>query len=308
MKNVKCVFGIIAIGFCLLFISTRILAADSPQPPWRTTVWPALSSTQWYWYEPQTNLTVEQVDAVFKDVAATKITLLFPQDPNTVCSVKNVQPSIEKPKEKKNDYTVEPWKSKSIRIETYCTNAAVSGPFTFFVPLDAIEGMPLYYISNANNKWLLRISMSPFIRSTVDVVGAYDLYFKDEDSARKFGNAVASILTQNGFSLKLPKLGFGYEDLTPAQAEALGKTRIDNVLVTLVAIDGPADKANIQPLDVITEVNGVKVKNDSHFNSLIEGIASGTKVTLTCLRRTEVVEKDQKQFDWKPIVIKVTAR
>ncbi|MBU1912837.1 MAG: PDZ domain-containing protein, partial [Candidatus Omnitrophica bacterium] len=160
----------------------------------------------------------------------------------------------------------------------------------------------LQYISNANYKWCLRMSAD---------VGSGDLYvfyFKDEDFARRFGNAVASILAQKGLILKFSKLGLSIADLTPAQAEALGKTRIENVLVTLVAIDGPADKANIQPLDVITEVNGVKVRNLSHFLSIIDGIASGTKITLTCLRRTEVVEKDQKQSDWKPIVIEVTAR
>ena len=137
----------------------------------------------------------------------------------------------------------------------------------------------------------------------------YAFFFKDdEDFARRFGNAVASILAQKGISLKLPKLGLSYADLTPAQAEALGKTRIDNVLVTLVAIDGPADKANIQPLDVITEVNGVKVRNLSHFNSIIHGIVSGTKITLTCLRRTEVEDKGQKQSVWKPTVIEMIAR
>ena len=137
---------------------------------------------------------------------------------------------------------------------------------------------------------------------------SYVFYFKDEDFARRFGNAVASTLAQKGINQKFSKLGLLTADLTPAQAEALGKTRIDNVLVKIVAIDGPADKANIQPLDVITEVNDVKIKNYSHFNSLIEDIASGTKITLTCLRRTEVVEKDQKQFDWKPIVIEVIAK
>ncbi len=303
MKNVKCVFDIIAIGFCLLFISIRISAADLPQPV-SQSIWPTLNPTQWYWYEPEVNLTVEQVDTIFKNVVATKISLFDSRYSNVVFSVENIQPSIEKPKETKKDYTVEPWKSASIRVKTYCTsttgNTAANGPYTILMPLDDIQKMFLYYLSNANNsQWLMRIAAAD---------SSKDFYFKDEDSARKFGSAVASVLTQKGFSLKFHKLGLSTADLTPAQAEALGKTRIDNVLVTLVAIDGPADKAGIQPLDVITDVNSVKVKNYSYFNSLIEGIASGTKVTLTCLRRTEIVEKDQKQFVWKPTVIEVTAK
>jgi len=309
MKNAKCVFGIIVISFCLLFISTYVSAADSPQPPWRTTVWPALSSTQWYWYEPQTNLTVEQVDAVFKEVAATNILLIDYRCTDMVITVKNAQLEIEQPKKgkKANNGSVEP-EQATISIDTDWVKNSVpksSGSGSYSIPLNVVQRINLQYISNANNKWCLKMAGDVGYDDLYDI---YIFYFKDEDFARRFGNAVASILAQKGFSLKFPKLGLSIADLTPAQAEALGKTRIDNVLVTLVAIDGPADKANIQPLDVITEVNGVKVRNYSHFNSLIEGIASGAKITLTCLRRTEVAEKDQKQFDWKPIAIEVTAR
>jgi len=305
MKNAKCVISIIVIGFCLLSISPRISAEDSTQPPWRTTVWPALSSTQWYWYEPQTNLTVEQVDAIFKEVAATNILLVDYRYPSSEIIVKNAQLEIEKPKKgkKADNGSLNP-EQVAIRMDTYWTKesaAASGGAYSYSIPLNAIQRIDLQYISNANNKWFLGM---------VDVGSnyLYVFYFKDEDFARRFGNAVASILAQKGLILKLTKLGLSYADLTPAQAEALGKTRIDSVLVTLVAIDGPADKANIQPLDVITEVNGVKVRNFSHFSSLIDGIASGTKITLTCLRRTEVEDKGQKRFDWKPITIEVTAK
>ncbi len=307
MKNVKCVVGIIVIGFCLLFISTFALAADSPQPPWRTTVWPALSSTQWYWYEPQTNLTVEQVDAIFKEVAATNILLIDHRCPGINITVKNVKLEIEKPKKgKKADKGLLKSERVALMLDTYWTKESLpksGGDYPdYSISLNAIQRINLQYISNANNNWCLRMAAD---------VGSGDLYifyFKDEDFARRFGNAVASALAQKGISQKFSKLGLSYADLTPAQAEALGKTRIDNVLVTLVAIDGPADKADIRPLDVITEVNGVKVRNYSHFNSFIEGIASGTKITLTCLRRTEVEDKGQKQLDWKPIVIEVTAK
>jgi hypothetical protein len=306
MNNVKRVFGVIVISFCLLFISTYVSAADSPQPPWRTTVWPALSSTQWYWYEPQTNLTVEQVDAIFKEVAATNIPLVDYRCPGINITVKNVKLEIGKPKKgkKANNGSVGP----EIIVDTYWTKESApknGGDSAYSIPLNVVQRINLQYISNANYKWCLK--MAGDIGSD-DLYDLYVFYFKDEDFARRFGNAIASILAQKGYSLKFSKLGLSITDLTPAQAEALGKTRIDNALVTLVAIDGPADKANIQPLDVITEVNGVKVKNLSHFFSLIESIVSGTKITLTCLRRTEVVEKDQKQFDWKPIVIEVTAK
>jgi len=306
MKSAKCVFGIIVIGFCLLFIRTYVLAADSAQPPWRTTVWPGLSSTQWYWCEPQTNLTIEQIDAVFKEVAANNILLIDYRLPGINITIQNVKLEIGKPKKgKKEDKGSLKSDQVTLIADTYWAEGSVMkiDSWATSLPLNAIQRMDLYYISNANNKWCL--SLDGGVGSNY----LYQFYFKDdEDFARRFGNAVASILVQKGLILKLNKLGLSYADLTGAQAEALGKTRIDNVLVTLVAIDGPADKANIQPLDVITEVNGVKVRNKSHFSSLVEGIASGTKVTLTCLRRTEVEDKGQKQFDWKPIAIEIIAR
>ena len=304
MKNAKCVFGIIVIGFCLLFISTRISAADSPQPPWRT-VWPALSSTQWYWYEPETNLTVEQVDAIFKEVAATNILLIDYRYPDFEITVKKAQLEIEKPKKgkKADNGSLKP-EQVAIRMDTYWVKKSLPGSRgDYSIPLNVIQRIDLRYLPHVNNKWCLTMA------DGVSSDNLYAFFFKDdEDFARRFGNAVASILAQKGISLKLPKLGLSYADLTPAQAEALGKTRIDSVLVTLVAIDGPADKADIRFLDVITEVNGVKVRNLSHFNSIIHGIVSGTKITLTCLRRTEVEDKGQKQSVWKPNVIEVTAK
>ncbi len=290
MKNAKYVFGIIAVGFYLLFISTCVAASDLPEPA-SQFVWPALSSAQYYWYEPETGLTIEQADTIFKEVIATGIPLMMSRYPKHVCTIKSARSVIGKPKkgEKTNN--------GSIILQTEWPGYNTLSPIS--ITLNDIQRMDLYYVSKANNKWLLSIP---------GVDDSYELFFKDEDSARKFGNAIASILTQQGFTLKLSKLGLFSVDLTPGQAEALGKTRIDNALVNLVAIDGPADKAGVQPLDVIIEVNGVKVKNNSHFNSLIEGISFGTKIALTYLRRTEVEDNGQKQSVWKPNVIEVTTR
>ncbi len=305
MKKAKFVLGILAVGFCLFFMSAGVSVADSPQPPWRATVWPALSSTQWYWYEPETNLTGEQVEAIFKEVAATNIPLLDSRAPGINITVKNAKVETQRSKKRKKaadgSLNSEP---VAIVVDAYWTKASLpksGSDQAYALPLNTIQRIDLNYVSSAKNKWCLGMVDD-------DVKYLYIFYFKDEDFARKFGNAIASILAQKGILLKFTKLGLSHADLTPAQAEALGKTRIDSVLVTLVAIDGPADKANIQPLDVITEVNGVKVRNDSHFNSLIEGIASGTKVTLTCLQRTEVAGKTPKQFEWKPNAIEVIAR
>jgi hypothetical protein len=197
MKNAKCAFGIIIIGFCLLFISAYALAADSPQPPWRTTVWPALSSTQWYWYEPQTNLTVEQVDAIFKEVAATNILLSDYRAPGIDITVKNINLEIKKSKKgKKADKGSLKPDQMALIADTYWVKKSVPvvDSYSYSLPLNAIQGMDLYYVSNANYTWCLRMDDgSNYL---------YQFYFKDENFARRFGNAVASILVQKGNILK----------------------------------------------------------------------------------------------------------
>lgn len=115
-------------------------------------------------------------------------------------------------------------------------------------------------------------------------------------------------LEPKGLDLKLPKLGIITGDLTTGQAKALGKTRIENVLIKDVAIDGPADKAGLRPLDVVTQVNEIKIKNNSHFISLIEGIPSGTKLSVTCLQREKTTEDDKEKIVWKLKTFETTVR
>lgn len=282
-------FGIIAICFCFLLISGNITAkAESVQ-----AVWSEPNPTQWHWLEPKTNLTLEQVNIIFGNMVVTKTNL---------CSTLFFINSVKLDKSGQNIIiTTSPCLNTPIDASA---SQKMWGRYPYGIgtlSLGDIQSISLFYISNsnANNKWLLALS-------TAD--SSHNIFFNDENSARNFGDAVASALTQKGFSLKPSKLGLASRDLTPAQAGELGKLRIESVVVDLVAIDGPADNIQIQPLDVITEVNGIKIKNSSHLNSLIEGIASGTNVKFNCLQRTEVIENGQKQFLWKPKVYEMTVK
>jgi len=175
MKNAKCLFGIIVIGFYLLFISTCVSAADLPQPV-SHPVWPALSPAQYYWYEPAADLTAEQADAIFKEVATAEISLVMSQYPNKACIVKSIQPVIGKSKKGKKV------NNGSLKLGNIWEG--YSEPYPMDIALSTIQKMDLYYVSKSKNKWLLSISA---------VDDLYQFFFKDEDSARKFGNAVASI-------------------------------------------------------------------------------------------------------------------
>lgn len=279
---------IIPICFCLFIMGAPLSVAALIQ-----TIWPGLSPEQWYWYEPATNFPLEQIKAIFKDAVAAKISFWYARFPNSLFTMQNTQFEMAKDKSVKNIKFKTSW--------TGINNASgLRGSYTCLIPLEAVREMSLFYNPSAsNNPWRLKITL---------IDSLFNFYFQDENAARQFGNAFASVLWAKGFSLKFPRLGMTTVDLTTGQAEALGKTRIENVLITDVAIDGPADKAGLRPLDVITEVNGIKIKNNSHFNLLIEGIPSGTKLIITCLQREKTTEDDKEKFIWKPKTLETAVR
>jgi serine protease Do len=99
-----------------------------------------------------------------------------------------------------------------------------------------------------------------------------------------------------------------WENVTPAQAAELGRPVGESVLVTMVALAGPGDRAGILPLDVIIEVNGVKVKNFSHFSLLLDGMAPGTKASLVLLRRLKTSGQYPEEYAWNPLTVEMEAR
>jgi hypothetical protein len=277
---------IILACFCLFIIGASLLAETQ-------TIWPALSPEQWYWYEPETNFPFERIKSIFKDAETAKTSFWYAKFPNSLYTIQNTQFEIAK------DNTV-----KEIKFKTSwagINNASGKhGSHTCSVTPDAVREMSLFYNPRAgNDPWRLKVTL-------IDTF--FFFFFKDENTARQFGNAFSSILGAKGLDLKLPKLGIITGDLTAGQAEALGKTRVENVLITDVAIDGPADKAGLRPLDVVTEVNGIRIKNNSHFISLIEGIPSGTKLSVTCLQREKTTEDDKEKIVWKPKTLEATVR
>jgi serine protease Do len=83
-------------------------------------------------------------------------------------------------------------------------------------------------------------------------------------------------------------LGVGIQDLTPELAEYYGlKANAEGVLVTQVFKDDPADKAGIEPNDIITAVEGQKVGSARELSALIANTAVGGKTKISLLRQGE---------------------
>ena len=75
--------------------------------------------------------------------------------------------------------------------------------------------------------------------------------------------------------------------VAPVTSEAVEKFKLRDqkgVFVIQVQPGGSADRAGVQPNDIITAFNGTEVNDPNTFRNMVAGNAPGTDVTLTILR------------------------
>lgn len=107
---------------------------------------------------------------------------------------------------------------------------------------------------------------------------------------------VKTIITQleKGGGIKKGYLGINPQDLNADLVSYLGFDDEHRASVVANVIpNGPADKAGLKPYDVITEVNGQKIKNTQHLIDLIADQDPGAKIKIKYLRNNkgDAVEK-----------------
>ncbi len=294
----------IACGLC-----TCMMAGLSPAQVEEQSVWPRTSNGLWYWVVPKTDLAPGQVDAAFKKAIDEQMTFLDPGFAATVFFAKRLLVTKGKSKDRKK-YPGQPEKADDLRIEAEWQNGYLNQYRGFsyrFIALDSIRSLDLHYLPNPRERFPKALDGRNW---NVNILAGslYHFFFGTEDSARDFINAVASLLKQRGMDLTFSRFGLMWENVIPAQAAELGRPVGESVLVTMVAVSGPADRAGILPLDVILEVNGSKVKNFSHFSLLLDGLSSGTKASLVLLRRLKIPDVYPEQYIWNPLKVEMEAR
>lgn len=94
---------------------------------------------------------------------------------------------------------------------------------------------------------------------------------------------IAQELVQNG-KVVHPYVGINYVPLTPAIASQLGIQQTAGALVMDVSPGSPAAQAGVQANDVITEVDGTKIDNESVLQKTINSHKVGEKINLKILR------------------------
>lgn len=79
-------------------------------------------------------------------------------------------------------------------------------------------------------------------------------------------------------------LGVGIQPLNADLAETLNLKETKGAIITEVQKDSPADKAGIEPSDVVLEFNGVEIRDDDHLRFIVADIPPGKEVDAVIYR------------------------
>ncbi|MFO7748682.1 MAG: Do family serine endopeptidase, partial [Desulfobacteraceae bacterium] len=168
-----------------------------------------------------------------------------------------------------------------------------SGPYDDFIQTDASI--------NPGN------SGGPLLNLQGEVVGINTAIIA---SGQGIGFAIPSTLADGIISQLMTSgevtrgwMGVAIQDITPELAEYYNIKEKDAVLVAKVYKGDPADKAGIEPGDIITEVEGKKIESSRDLTSSIAGLGVGKKVKVSLIRdgrKKNVYVKLAKRSDAEP--------
>ncbi|MGH1362219.1 MAG: DegQ family serine endoprotease [Calditrichia bacterium] len=100
-------------------------------------------------------------------------------------------------------------------------------------------------------------------------------------------------------------LGVGIGEVTPGLAEMYDLPNDEGVLINQVLPNGPAEKAGMEAGDLITAINGKRLKNPTELTTKIGSTAPGTAMEFTIYRegdkRTINVTLDEYKDDAQPL-------
>ncbi|MDD8013976.1 MAG: PDZ domain-containing protein [Acidobacteriota bacterium] len=269
---------------------------------------PNTGSGQWFWLVPRADLASEQVAAAFQRAVDEQTAYLDTNFSATVFLAKKIGLTKGKGKDRKR-HPDRPEKADNLRIEAEWRTGYLDqyrGRTYTTIALDSVRSLDLHYLTRARE----RFPEAPEGRNwNVNILAGskYSFFFSLEESARAFINAVTSALKQRGLEVTFSRFGLMWENLTAAQAADMNRRADEGVLITMVAVGGPGDHAGIRPLDVALEVNGVRVKNFSHFSLLLDAIPSQSKAPFLLLRRLKDPNQYPEQNAWNTLTVELEA-
>ena len=141
-------------------------------------------------------------------------------------------------------------------------------------------------------------SGGPLLNLRGEVVGINTAIVSDRASNLGIGfaipsNAIVELLPQlRGGKVTRGWFGVGIEDVQREAVEEFGLEERMGAVVSSVTRGAPADKANIQPGDVIIEYNGERVEDTADLVEKVTSTRPGTEVPVTVMRLGEPITVD----------------
>jgi serine protease Do len=140
-------------------------------------------------------------------------------------------------------------------------------------------------------------SGGPLVNADGEVIGVNTFIFTTSRGSEGIGfaipvNRAKNILTDLISKGKVVKgwVGVRVQDLTPLLAQSLNMEEKEGAIVLEVDEGSPAEKVKIKRGDLITEVNGEKVRDKADFQDLISMLKPGDKFKLSLVRDNKILK------------------
>lgn len=163
----------------------------------------------------------------------------------------------------------------------------------------------MYFIER---KWLIVITI---ISLTLNVVAVFFLYQNSKTTLDYYEKTLVEQLPLDyeNFKTQWGKawLGLQVSDVTPAMAARAMLDRPEGAYVNSVAVGSPAQKADIEPGNIILSFNGRKIRNAAQFQNDLSGSEVGSEVYMCVAKddyRVTVYALPKERPQYLPVVVK----
>lgn len=125
------------------------------------------------------------------------------------------------------------------------------------------------------------------INSYGELIGINTAIYSKSGGSQGIGFAIPLSLATNVLTqiiefghVKRGWLGVAIQEMNPELAKSFGLKRVYGIIVNGVAKSGPADKAGIQPGNLITHINDTEVENVRHLLNLVSQVKPGNTLSV----------------------------
>lgn len=130
-----------------------------------------------------------------------------------------------------------------------------------------------------------------------DIIGISTAIFSKTGGSHGIGFAIPADLARGVMQQLVESgqvvrgwLGIAGQDITPQVAHAYALKAKKGVLISGILEDGPADKAGLQPGDIITRINETELTSAFEILNLVATMQPGTRAQIHALRGSEKLE------------------